>query len=46
MVQRARHVLFIVDLAVGAAVGMLPQLATLVDGQAAVAAVGVSPPHS
>ena len=45
MVQRARHVLFIVDLAVGAAIGMLPQFAALIDGQAAAAVEGLARAH-
>ena len=45
MVQCSRHVLFIVDLAVGAAVGMLPQLAALIDGQAAAAVEGLVRVH-
>ena len=46
VVQRACHVLFIVDLAVGTAVGVLPQLAALVDGQAAAAVEGLLRTHN
>ena len=45
VVQRTRHVLFIVDIAVGAAVGMLPPLASLIDGQAAAAVEGLAGAH-
>ena len=46
MVQRTCHVQQAVDLAVGTAVGVLPQLAALVDGQAAVAVEGLLRTHN
>ena len=46
MVQRTRHVLLTMHLAVCAVVGVLPQFAALIDGQAAAAVEGLVGTHN